>query len=451
MSDDTPRLKRQLLDDDFDEQELDRLEHAIKQNEKLQKSLRMYNKAVEDSDDDRDDAFYKKRIQQMKASIERKEQSQGNMARVVSPNDVSNTQNANSSSKQTPALRGVVTGEFDGSRVWVEPKSAPKGEYGVELPKGLTPDDLSVGTEVALNPQNFSILDVLRKRKDPDFDPVSTGKTFADIGGLDEVIATMRRNVGIQLDTDRREVVKEWGLDLDKSLMLVGPPGTGKTLLVKALANEYDADMFMVNGPQLVEKFIGEGAKKIRRLYDQARSGDRPAIVFIDEIDSIAKKRQENRRHGGEEVERTMSQLLSELDGLDQASEGQHVISIFATNKPSIIDPAIVNRCSAVEVDVPDEEAKEEILKVHTRQFDLADDVDFAALVEEMPENYTGRDIEQICKQAAITAVYADQSLDDVVVRMEDFRDAVQDLKDGNIGMEKNFLGGEEVHEEIFA
>ncbi|MCJ7429047.1 MAG: AAA family ATPase [Candidatus Nanohaloarchaeota archaeon QJJ-5] len=450
MSDDTPRLKRHLLDDDFDEQELNRLENAIKQSEKLQKSLRMYNKAVEDSDDDRDDEFYKQRIQQMKSSIERKEKSQGNMARVVSPNDVSKQQ-ASSSSKQTPALRGVVTGEFDGSRIWVEPKSAPKGEYGVDLPQGLSADDLSVGTEVALNPQNFSILDVLRKRKDPDFDPVSTDKTFGDVGGLDEVIATLRRNVGIQLDTDRREIVKEWGLDLDKSLMLVGPPGTGKTLLVKALANEYDADMFMVNGPQLVEKFIGEGAKKIKRLYDQARSGDRPAIVFIDEIDSIAKKRQENRRHGGEEVERTMSQLLSELDGLDQASEGQHVISIFATNKPSIIDPAIVNRCSAVEVDVPGPEAKEEILQVHTRQFDLADDVDFGALVEEMPETYTGRDIEQICKQAAITAVYADQSLEDIVVRMDDFREALQDLKDGNIGMEKDFLGSEEIHEEIFA
>lgn len=450
MSDNTPRLKRNLLDNNFDEQELDRLENAIEQSEKLQKSLRMYNKAVEDSDDDRDDEFYKQRIEQMKSSIERKERSQGNMARVVSPNDVSKGK-APSSSKQTPALRGVVTGDYDGSRIWVEPKSAPKGEYGVELPNGMSADDLSVGTEVALNPQNFSILDLLRKRKDPDFSPVSTQKTFGDIGGLGEVIATLRRNVGIQLDTERREVIKQWGLDLDKSLMLVGPPGTGKTLLVKALANEYEADMFMVNGPQLVEKFIGEGAKKIRRLYDQARSGDRPAIVFIDEIDSIAKKRQENRRHGGEEVERTMSQLLSELDGLDQEADGQHVISIFATNKPSIIDPAIINRCSAVEVDVPNAEAKEEILKVHTRQFDLSDDVDFARLAEDMPESYTGRDIEQISKQAAISAVYADESLEDIVVSMDDFRDALQDLKDGNIGMEKDFLGSEEIHEEIFA
>lgn len=234
--------------------------------------------------------------------------------------------------------------------------------------------------------------------------------------------------------------------------MLVGPPGTGKTLLVKALANEYDIDMYMVNGPQLVEKFIGEGAKKIRRLYSQARSGGRPSIVFIDEIDSIAKKRQEDRRHGGEEVERTMSQLLSEIDGLDKEDGNQNVISVFATNNPSILDPAIINRCSAVEVGVPGGKAKKEILQVHTRDFPLDEGLDFGKVVEEVPEDYTGRDIAQICKQAAIDALYSEDGFEDIEVEISDFMAAIKDLKEGNIGMGKEFIGQDnEFHEEIFA
>jgi len=224
-------------------------------------------------------------------------------------------------------------------------------------------------------------------------------------------------------------------MDLDKSILLIGKPGTGKTHMVKALSTEYDANMFMINGPQLVEKFIGEGAKKVKRLYEQARASDKPSIIFIDEIDAIAKKRLDDRRHGGEEVERTMSQLLSELDGLD--SESSNVVSIFATNKPDVMDPALLNRCSAIEVPVPDDEAKREILQVHTRQIDLKEDVDLELLAEQLDDNFTGRDIKQIVKQAAITALEGKEDLSDVKVSMADFEEAVKDLKEGNLGVEK--------------
>jgi len=448
MSED-PEIRREFLGDDFSEQEIEQLQEAIDESEDLRNTLRAYNKAVEESSNQEE--FYRKKIREIKHAVRRKQRDK--MSNIVSFNQMQDGESGkHTTDKQTPVLRGVVTGDFDGDRIWVEPKSAPKGEYGVEIPPGLTPQDLSVGTEVALDPQNFKVMDILQKSKDPTFNPVETGKSFEDVGGLDHVINTLRRNVGIQLDEERKEVISDWGLDLDKCLMLVGPPGTGKTLLVKAIANEYEADMLMVNGPQLVEKFIGEGAKKIRSLYEQARSGDKPAIVFIDEVDSIGKKRQENRRHGGEEVERTMSQLLSELDGLDKEAGEQNVISIFATNHPSILDPAIINRCSAIEVPVPDADAKEEILKVHTRGFNLGDDIDFSEVVQLMPEDYTGRDIEQICKQAAISAIYREEDLDNIEVTMQDFREAVQDLKEGNIGMQKDFLEeGDKVHEEIFA
>jgi proteasome regulatory subunit len=261
----------------------------------------------------------------------------------------------------------------------------------------------------------------------------------------------LNSNVGAQLNSEKQQKIEDWGMDMDKSMLLIGRPGTGKTHLVKALSNEYNADMFMINGPQLVEKFIGEGAKKVKRLYEQARASDSPAIVFIDEIDAIAKKRLDDRRHGGEEVERTMSQLLSELDGLD-SDKDNNVISIFATNTPDIMDPALLNRTSAMEVPVPDSEAKKEILQVHTRNIDLEDDINLDVLASELDEDFTGRDIQQIVRQAGINAIDRSEDVSDASVSMEDFNEAIQDLKEGNMGVEKDFLGDTDRHpDEMFA
>ncbi|MFB6116172.1 MAG: AAA family ATPase [Candidatus Nanosalina sp.] len=359
--------------------------------------------------------------------------------------------NPNGTNLTTPVLRGVVVSEFDGDRIWVEASGNMKGRYGVEIPEGYEPQEFQPGTEVALDPNSFKVTDIVEKGKDAEFDEVETDVTFQDIGGLDHVIKSLSSNVGAQLNSEKKAKIEEWGMDMDKSTLLVGRPGTGKTHLVKALSNEYDADMFMINGPQLVEKFIGEGAKKVKRLYEQARASENPAIVFIDEIDAIAKKRLDDRRHGGEEVERTMSQLLSELDGLDTEEEG-NVISIFASNTPDIMDPALLNRCSAIEVPVPDEDAKEEILKVHTRKIDLEGSVDLELVVDEMNEDFTGRDIKQIVRQASINALDRSENYSDATVGMEDFNEAIKDLKEGNVGVEKDFLGSREgTPDEMFA
>lgn len=362
-----------------------------------------------------------------------------------------NSQNPNGTSLKTPVLRGVVVSEFDGERIWVEASGNMKGRYGVEVPSGYDPEDFSPGTEVALDPNSFKVTDIVEKVKDSEFNPVDTTVTFQDVGGLDHVIQSLSSNVGAQLDSDKLTKIQDWGMDMDKSILLIGRPGTGKTHLVKALSNEYDADMFMINGPQLVEKFIGEGAKKVKRLYEQARASDRPAIVFIDEIDAIAKKRLDDRRHGGEEVERTMSQLLSELDGLDSENEN-NVISIFATNTPDIMDPALLNRTSAIEVPVPDDEAKKEILQVHSRRLDLDEDVDLDIIASELDEDFTGRDIQQVVRQAAVNALERFEDVSEATVSMEDFTEAIKDLEEGNLGVEKDFLERGEKHpEEMFA
>ncbi len=357
----------------------------------------------------------------------------------------------NGTNLKTPVLRGVVVSEFDGERIWVEASGNMKGRYGVEVPSGYSPEDFKPGTEVALDPNSFKVTDIVQKGKDAEFEPVKTDVTFQDIGGLDNIIRSLKSNVGAQLDEDKQQKISDWGMDLDKSMLLIGRPGTGKTHLVKALSNEYNADMFMINGPQLVEKFIGEGAKKVKRLYEQARASDRPSIIFIDEIDAVAKKRLDDRRHGGEEVERTMSQLLSELDGLDKDSNS-NVISVFATNKPDVMDPALLNRCNAVEVPVPDRASKKEILQVHTRRIDMESDVNLDLIADQFDEEFTGRDIKQIVKQAAINSLERSSDVSKATVNLSDFEEAVQDLKEGNVGLEKDFLTGENIHpDEMFA
>ncbi len=358
--------------------------------------------------------------------------------------------NPNGTPLKTPVLRGVVVCAFDGHRIWVEASGNMKGRYGVEIPAGFEVEDFQPGTEVALDPNSFKVTDILDRGKDAEFDSTETDVTFQDVGGLNDVISSLKSNVGAQLDDDKREKIEDWGMDMDKSILLIGKPGTGKTHMVKALSSEYDAEIFMINGPQLVEKFIGEGAKKVKRLYEQARDSEKPAIVFIDEVDAVAKKRLDERRHGGEEVERTMSQLLSELDGLDNKDDS-NVISILATNKPDVMDPALLNRCNAIEVPVPSTEAKEEIFQVHTRKLDLDDGVDLGILAAEMEDDYTGRDIKQVVRQAAVNSLERTEDASEAEVQTEDFMTAIQELREGNIGMEKDFLSEEQTPREMFA
>jgi proteasome regulatory subunit len=237
--------------------------------------------------------------------------------------------------------------------------------------------------------------------------------TYADIGGLEGQMQEVRETVEMPLD--RPEMFQQVGIDPPSGVLLHGPPGTGKTMLAKAVANQTDATFIKMAGSELVHKFIGEGAKLVRDLFEVARENE-PAVLFIDEIDAIASKRTDSKTSGDAEVQRTMMQLLSEMDGFEERGE---VRIIAATNRFDMLDPAILRPGRfdrLIEVPKPDEEGREIIFQIHTRNMNVADDVDFTELAD-VAADASGADIKAICTEAGMFAIRDDRT----EIYMDDF------------------------------
>ncbi|MCG2874982.1 MAG: AAA family ATPase, partial [Acidilobus sp.] len=222
--------------------------------------------------------------------------------------------------------------------------------------------------------------------------------TYEDIGGLHEVIAKIRELV--ELPLRHPELFQRLGIEPPKGILLYGPPGTGKTLLAKALANEIGAYFIAINGPEIMSKFYGESEQRLREIFEEAKK-NAPAIIFIDEIDAIAPKRDEVI---GEVERRVVAQLLALMDGLE--ARGQ-VIVIGATNRPNALDPALRRPGRfdrEIEVPMPDKQGRLEILQIHTRHMPLAEDVNLEELAE-MTKGYTGADLAALAREAAMHAL----------------------------------------------
>jgi transitional endoplasmic reticulum ATPase len=220
-----------------------------------------------------------------------------------------------------------------------------------------------------------------------------------DIGGLEEVKQQLRE--AVEWPLKHPEYFKEMGIDPPKGILLYGPPGTGKTLLAKAVATESEANFIGVKGPEVLSKWVGESERAIREIFRKARQAA-PCVVFFDEIDSIAPRR--GQRFDSGVTDRIVNQLLTEMDGLERL-EG--VVVIAATNRPDILDPALLRPGRfdrLIYVPPPDERARLEILKVHTRRMPLAEDVDLAEIAKRT-EGYTGADLAAVCKEAALAAL----------------------------------------------
>jgi len=245
--------------------------------------------------------------------------------------------------------------------------------------------------------------------------------TYGDIGGLHDQMEEVRETVEMPLD--RPEMFQQVGIDPPSGVLLHGPPGTGKTMLAKAVANQTDATFIKMAGSELVHKFIGEGAKLVRDLFEVARENE-PAVIFIDEIDAIASKRTDSKTSGDAEVQRTMMQLLSEMDGFDERGE---VRIIAATNRFDMLDPAILRPGRfdrLIEVPKPDAEGREIIFEIHTRDMNVADDVDFERLAE-LADDASGADIKAICTEAGMFAIRDDRT----EIYMSDFVDAWEKIQ----------------------
>ena len=244
----------------------------------------------------------------------------------------------------------------------------------------------------------------------------STGKTFEDVAGQDEAKESLKELVGFLKNP---QIYAEIGAKLPKGALLVGPPGTGKTLLAKAVAGEAHVPFFSITGSDFVEMFVGVGAARVRDLFKQAME-KAPCIVFIDEVDAIGKSRNSGQYGGNDEREQTLNQLLSEMDGFD-SSKG--VIILAATNRPEVLDPALLRPGRfdrRIVVEMPDLAGREAILRVHARSVRCGEDVDFASVAKQTA-GVSGAELANIVNEAAIAAVRDGRK----VVRQSDLLGAV--------------------------
>ena len=257
--------------------------------------------------------------------------------------------------------------------------------------------------------------------------------TWDSVGGLEDTKERLRET--IQWPLDYPEVFEAMDMEAAKGVLLYGPPGTGKTLMAKAVSNEANSNFISVKGPELLNKYVGESEKGVREVFEKARS-NAPTVVFFDEIDSIAGERGRNMGDSGVS-ERVVSQLLTELDGLEELED---VVVIATTNRPDLIDSALLRPGRFdrhVHVPVPDEDARRAIFAVHTRNKPLADDVDLDELAAET-DGYVGADIEAVAREASMTATRefinsvdpdeATTSVGNVRITREHFDAALEDV-----------------------
>lgn len=243
---------------------------------------------------------------------------------------------------------------------------------------------------------------------------------WKDVGGLEEQKERLRE--AVEWPLKRPEDFEKMGIQATKGLLLYGPPGTGKTLLAKAVANESDANFISVRGPELLSKWVGESEKHVREIFKKAKQ-TAPTIIFFDEIDSLAGIR--GRGIGENVSERVVSQLLAELSGLEEMHD---VVVIAATNRPDMVDPALLRPGrfdKNLLIPAPDKEARKKIFEIHTRNIPLAKDVDLEELAEKT-ENYSGADIESVCREAAMNVLREKQKASKV--SMSDFEKILEEI-----------------------
>ncbi|MFX1375934.1 MAG: proteasome-activating nucleotidase [Promethearchaeota archaeon] len=307
----------------------------------------------------------------------------------------------------------------------------PNASYVVRVSNKLRNDKLTPGLSVALNQRNFTVMELLPTEIDPFIKGMEVidrpiDVSYNDIGGLDTQIQEVREI--IELPLIKPKLFEKIGIDPPKGILFYGYPGTGKTLLAKAVARETSATFIKVVGTELVHKFIGEGAQFVREIFKLARK-KAPTILFIDELDAIASIRMEDATSGDREVNRTLMQLLSDLDGFNQRG---NIKFIGATNRIDILDPALLRPGRfdrIVEFPLPDEKARESIFRIHMRNLHKENGINLKTLVK-LTKDANGSDIKGICTEAGMYAIRRNSD----IVSNDDFLEAVNKIMRIKVG-----------------
>jgi proteasome regulatory subunit len=323
--------------------------------------------------------------------------------------------------KMPPLIVGHIQDVLDHERAIV--RSSNGTVFQVSINQRLDPDRLKPGTRVALNQDSLSVIEVLHEA----WDPMVSGAemvekptiTYEDVAGLSEQVESVRE--AIELPLIKPELFEKIGIVPPKGVLLVGPPGCGKTLLAKAVANQTDATFIRMVGSELAQKYIGEGGRMVRELFSLAKE-KAPSIIFLDEIDAIGAKRLDGSTSGDREVQRTLMQLLAELDGFDALHD---VKIIAATNRPDILDDALLRPGRfdrIIEIPIPDDESRKAILNVHLGNMNTKK-VSVARIVERT-KGYSGAELKATCVEAGMIAIRDNRSS----VTQQDLLDAVSRL-----------------------
>ena len=323
--------------------------------------------------------------------------------------------------KMPPLIVGHIQDILDHERAIV--RSSNGTVFQVSLNQRLDPDKLKPGTRVALNQDSLSVVELLHEA----WDPMVSGAemvekptiTYADVAGLDEQVESVRE--AIELPLVKPELFEKVGIVPPKGVLLVGPPGCGKTLLAKAVANHTEATFIRMVGSELAQKYIGEGGRMVRELFSLAKE-KAPSVIFLDEIDAIGAKRLDGSTSGDREVQRTLMQLLAELDGFDAL---QDVKIIAATNRPDILDDALLRPGRfdrVIEIPIPDDASRKAILSVHLSNMNTKK-INIGRIVDRT-KGYSGAELKATCVEAGMIAIRDERSS----VSSQDMMDAISRL-----------------------
>jgi len=314
---------------------------------------------------------------------------------------------------------GEVVKPMDKKKVLV--KVHPEGKFVVDLDKNIDINDVTPNCRVALRNDSYTLHKILPNKVDPLVSLMMVEKvpdsTYEMVGGLDKQIKEIKEV--IELPVKHPELFEALGIAQPKGVLLYGPPGTGKTLLARAVAHHTECTFIRVSGSELVQKFIGEGSRMVRELFVMARE-HAPSIIFMDEIDSIGSARIESSGGGDSEVQRTMLELLNQLDGFEAT---KNIKVIMATNRIDILDSALLRPGRIdrkIEFPPPSEDARLDILKIHSRRMNLTRGINLRKIAEQMGGS-SGAEVKGTCTEAGMYALRERR----VHVTQEDFEMAV--------------------------